>query len=60
MNESLEALFELIGDEDEDFAAFSERIRGDFDDDDTAKQFDSGIVVPDVPENCDESTKAAM
>jgi hypothetical protein len=56
----LEALFELLGEEDEDFAAFSERIRGDFDADDTAEQIESDIVVPDVPENCDESTKAAM
>jgi hypothetical protein len=56
----LEALFELLGEEGEEFADFTDRIRAEYDADDEKELLDAFIEVPEVPENCNDETKAAM
>jgi hypothetical protein len=54
---TLENLFELNDDEDEDFETFRARVRGDFDAE-GLDLVDGGFVAADVPVNCNEDTFA--
>lgn len=56
LNATLENLFELREDQDEDFETFSARVRGEFDAEGVTL-LDGGFVAADVPENCNDSTR---
>ena len=53
---TLENLYELREDEEEDFETFRARVRGDYDAEGLAL-VDGGFVAADVPENCNDSTR---
>jgi hypothetical protein len=56
---TLESLFEMLGQDGEIFADFSDRMRADFDADDTVVPVESNIIVPIIPENAMQDAKDA-
>ena len=59
IDSALETLFGFIAEDYEELLHFGKRMRKEFDADDTAGAVESDIVVPTIPDSCDESTKAA-
>ena len=59
VTDALENLFQLLGKNHENFVSFTNRMRWEFEKDDTAAKIESDIIVPEVPESCSPATKAA-